>query len=205
MTRSLPPFGATYAEAIRWKMKTSENSFGRPISIRELSKAVQRSYEQARKVYNGEPVVGSELNREICRVLNLDETAMLALAQREKSERKFRELGIPTTAAVPNELSNAWTRLSAAKRVLLQQVAASLAGEQDQDDAGAEREDEVLLSHAEGEDDSIAVRLTVSEIQLLLDAYAMFVEAAERREVDLLWSPQQIVGLYQKLHRHDRY
>jgi plasmid maintenance system antidote protein VapI len=83
------------------------------MSIRELSHHIGCSYEQVRKIVNGEPVVGAELNEKICSLLGLGTDEMWKKAQAEKSVRRF---GTTVQEHVPPALAALWQRATPSER-----------------------------------------------------------------------------------------
>ena len=97
-------------------------------TITSISRQVGTSYEHIRKIVKGDPVVSKQLNAAICTILQLPEQDMWALAQQEKSQKKFgaapgqfsAQVLNQAYSAMPrpaqmrlNQLSKTWPRLSA--------------------------------------------------------------------------------------------
>jgi hypothetical protein len=101
----------SYAEIVRIRMKTAENAKGHPLTIRQLEKELDYSYEHIRKVVQGEPVVSRLLNDKLCDILLLNRDAMWDLAQKEKMERKFGP-EIIAMSAPDSSLQTLWSQLS---------------------------------------------------------------------------------------------
>lgn len=105
-----------YADVIRRSMKTKENPFKRPMSIRELASVLGYSYEHLRKTVNGEPVASREFSDTLCEALGLDKEKMWETARYEKLMRKFKS--VPLSIAVPSDrrLADKWPQLSDEQR-----------------------------------------------------------------------------------------
>lgn len=111
-----------YSERIRMAMKTSQNSTGRPISIRELATYTSYSYENVRKVCSGEHDGSREFNQAVCSVLGFNENEMWQLAQVTKAQRR---LGLSVLATLPRDarLIDIWPRLTEQDREILIRIA----------------------------------------------------------------------------------
>lgn len=68
-----------YAETIRLAMKTANNPFKRPLSVRELARIIGFSYEHLRKVTIGLPVVSEDFQFRDMRVARSGSRANVGL------------------------------------------------------------------------------------------------------------------------------
>ena len=99
----------------------------RGLAIRQLANAVGHSYEHCRRIIKGDPVVSEELNKEICRVLGLDEQEMWRQAQKEKAVERFG-VRLPSAGAGDAQaLIRAWKQLGPSDRRLVLRVAQAMA------------------------------------------------------------------------------
>jgi hypothetical protein len=101
-----------YADIVRQRMKTRDNSTGEPLSIREVAKRLGYSYEHVRKTVVGEPVASREFNDALAQLLNLDPDVMWNTAQREKMARRFRELVPNVAPPADDRLAELWPKLT---------------------------------------------------------------------------------------------
>jgi hypothetical protein len=115
-----------YADVIRTTMRKGDKD-GMRITLRDLEKATEFSYEHLRKVCAGEPVVSEECNADICRVLKLDEAEMWALAKAEKFQRKNPE--VHPSVLVPQDatLRACWSDLTRAQKQQILDIAKGMA------------------------------------------------------------------------------
>lgn len=118
---------ASYGETIRSRIRGTENSLGRPLSIRELSHLLGKSYEHCRKIAHGEAVVSQRLNDELCRILKLDAPEMWRLAGREKAAKRFGwDAYSGSEVRLEQRLGALWDRLGEADRVRVLRFAEAL-------------------------------------------------------------------------------
>jgi transcriptional regulator with XRE-family HTH domain len=96
---------SAYAKAMKTAMKQ------RTVTIRELARRLDYSYEHVRKVVRGEPVVSPEMNEKICKALHLNQAQMWAIAEREKAVRKIDQIPLEHRP-IPTELAQSWGRLT---------------------------------------------------------------------------------------------
>lgn len=122
-----------YADVIRRKMKTADNPFARPLSIRELAQVLGYSYEHLRKCVNGEPVASKDFSDILCDALGLDKTKMWELARYEKVVRKFK--AVPLSIAMPSDkrLSDKWPKLTDEQRARIVHIAEAYVMENEAD------------------------------------------------------------------------
>jgi hypothetical protein len=117
----------SYAEAIRDRLESAHNMWGKPASIRMLAAAVGMSYEHIRKILAGKPVASEELNRRLARALRFDPVDLWELARREKAARRFGtgifSDGLPSS----RRLRNVWRRLSPDDQATVLRIAEGLA------------------------------------------------------------------------------
>lgn len=118
-----------YAQRLRAAMRAGRGARKRPVSTRQLSEEVGRSYEHCRKVLAGEPVVSEEMNDDICAFLGLDRDEMWRLASSEKAQRKLSAVGLAVPELHDARLRAAWDKLSAQNRDRLLRIAEVLAAE----------------------------------------------------------------------------
>ena len=139
MPSNLPP-NLSYAEALRFAMKTAQNPHNRPLSIRDLEKLIGVTYEHIRKCVRGEPVVSAKLNEALCKHLGLDTAEMWKIAQREKAKRKFKQLATDPLIDVDVRLSAIWSDLRADEREVLCRIAEGFGPTSRDEKSGSETE-----------------------------------------------------------------
>jgi hypothetical protein len=103
------------------------NKDGLRITLRDLEKGTEFSYEHLRKVCAGEPVVSEECNRDICRFLKLNEEEMWHLAKAEKFRRKNPE--VMPSVLVPQDasLKECWSDLTRQQKQQIVEIAKGMA------------------------------------------------------------------------------
>jgi hypothetical protein len=115
-----------YSERIRFSMKTANDATGAPLSIKQLATATGWSYENCRKVVNGEHDGSRDFNSAVCTVLGLPEDEMWSLAHRAKVSRR---LGLGLTVGIPKDrrLLDVWPRLTESDQAKVIRIAEGLA------------------------------------------------------------------------------
>jgi hypothetical protein len=109
-------------------MDSPSNPTGHPVSVRELSLAVRRSYELCRLVLQGQPVGSREFNDAASRFLGLDPDELWRMALREKARRKFGDAAGRQAVLPPDRrLVKAWDAMTEDNRRRLVGIAEKLA------------------------------------------------------------------------------
>jgi len=117
-----------YAKILRARMRSKGTSGGAPLSLRELSARLGRSYEHCRSVLMGRPVASEDFNRDLCRVLGLDVDKMWRLARLEKARRRFGVRSGSLLAPPRDErMARLWGRLTDGDKERLIRIAEGLA------------------------------------------------------------------------------
>jgi hypothetical protein len=107
-------------------MKTGDNPQHRRMTIREVSNDIGCSYEHVRKVLAGEPVMSRDITDSISRLLGLDADQMWALAESEKSHRRFPNAA-NAFGKVDARLMESWVELDDTDRECVVRVTKALA------------------------------------------------------------------------------
>jgi hypothetical protein len=115
-----------YSERIRLAMKTGNNPSGEPISLKQLAEMTGWSFENCRKVYNGEHDGSRDFNEAVCAALGLPEEEMWLLAERSKMQRRM-SLGLTMAMPKDKRLLDAWMRMTEADRDKVVRIAEGLA------------------------------------------------------------------------------
>lgn len=106
------PENAKYADVVRIAMKTTENATGEQLTLRDLSRRLNYSYEHLRKILKGEPVVSQEFNQQLCDLLGLDAPKMWSLMTREKVAKRFKGVPMPLRPPSDEFFAENWSRLT---------------------------------------------------------------------------------------------
>ena len=116
-----------YGEIVRSRIRGAQNVAGRPLSIRELSQFLGKSYEHCRKIALGEAVISERLNAELCRILKLDPQTMWRLAGREKAAKRFGwDIYSGPDMPLEDRLGEIWHKLDGADRTRVLRFAEAL-------------------------------------------------------------------------------
>jgi transcriptional regulator with XRE-family HTH domain len=119
----------TYAETVRWRMKSGETPSRARYTIRELAGLTGYTYEHIRKIVSGAPVVSEELNEQLAEILGFDGKELWRQAMREKLQHRYPD--IPTVDLLPGDrrMADLWVQLTAEQREKLVTIAAGWAAE----------------------------------------------------------------------------
>lgn len=92
----------TFAEHMRKAMRSQG------VTLRDLEKVTEFSYEHMRKIRAGRPLLSKEVCDMICEHLGLDKKAMWALVEVEKMKNKFGEVPAELIPPADDRLKQYW-------------------------------------------------------------------------------------------------